>query len=336
MSSESVSMPPPVPETTSVISDLNYRNYDGPMRANVVGWFVVAANSLKLLWSKPWFYVIVGLPVLRYLFAALFIFIVSSLVSNAEFMGGRYPNYINEPEGQRFALRFWSVLCGATNSMLILIVALVAGAGCIAADNRANALIVYLARPITKLDYLFGKWLALFLTLSFVTVMPAVFLYLYCFLSYRNFDFHVNEPWLAPRLLLATLVPPFVHACLLVGISAWSKSGRIVGAVYASVYLLGGLVATAMGNLLYRNDIEKLNIVQRCSISGAIDAITQNIMHVIVPKVPIVIPNQRAFGNVPIFEIPPLMPFLTITLLVCVVSLLAAWWKIRAVEVVRG
>jgi len=51
------------------------------------------------------------------------------------------------------------------NSFSILCIALVVGAGAIAADNRSNALMVYLSKPITKGDYLLGKWMGIFLAI---------------------------------------------------------------------------------------------------------------------------------------------------------------------------
>ena len=45
--------------------------------------------------------------------------------------------------------------------LFLLFIALLAGAGSIANDNRANALLVYLSKPCRKVDYLFGKWAGL-------------------------------------------------------------------------------------------------------------------------------------------------------------------------------
>ena len=308
----------------SSISDLSYRNYDGPLKTRFVRWWIVAQSGLRLTWGQGWFYILAGLPLLRFLLGGFLMYIRSQMAPDL-------PNYMGEPDGQRFALQFWSVLCGETNSILLLIIALVAGAGCIAADNRANALLVYFSKPIGKIDYLVGKWMSVFLTLFGVTAVPTALLYLYSFMSYREDGFLTNEPWLGPRLLLAALVPAVLHASLIVGISAWSKSPRIVSAIYTSLYILGGIVASVVGGILYKNHPEIQNVIQHCSLRGLINGIDQNILHVIVPNLRL----QRGEALVTT-DIPKLWPLLTIVGVLSAGSIVAAWLKIRAVEVVRG
>jgi len=311
-------------EAGSSISDLTYRNYDGPLKTRFVRWWVVAQSGLRLTWGQGWFYILAGLPLFRFLLAGFLMYIRAQL-------GGNLPNYLGEPDGQRFALQFWSVLCGDTNSMLLLIIALVAGGGSIAADNRANALLVYFSKPIGKIDYLVGKWMSIFITLLGVTLFPAALLYVYSLVSYREDGFLTSEPWLGPRLLLAVLVPAVLHSSLIVGISAWSKSPRIVAAIYTSLYILGGIVAFIVGGILYKSNPEIQNVIQHCSLRGLIIGIDQNILHVIVPNIKL----QRG-APVDTVEIPKLWPLLTIAGALIAGSLTAAWMKIRAVEVIRG
>jgi ABC-2 type transport system permease protein len=246
-------------------------------------------------------------------------------------LGAPQQTFMGEPEGQRFALQFWSVLCGDTNSLFMLVIALVAGAGCISADNRANALLVYLSKPIGRIDYIVGKWMGIFLTLMAATLVPTVLLYLFSLVSYIDEDFLKTEPWLCPRLLLAVAVPAVIHASLIVGISAWSKSSRIVSAIYTSLYVLGGVIASICGGILFKNKPEIQNVIQHCSIRGLIIGINQNILHVIVPVI-----RLNRFAPQETVDIPKLWPLLTVAGVLVVGSLVAAWIKIRAVEVVRG
>ena len=308
----------------SSISDLSYRNYDGPLKTRFVRWWVVAQSGLRLTWGRGWFYILAGLPLFRFLMAAFLMYIRNQIAPGL-------PNYADEPEGQRYALQFWSVLCGDTMSMLLLIISLVAGAGCIAADNRANALLVYFSKPISKLDYLVGKWMSIFITLMGVMLFPAALLYTYCLISYREEGFFAADRWLGLHLLLAILVPAILHSSLIVGISAWSKSPRIVAAIYTSLYILGGIVAAIVGGILYKNDPAMQNLIQHFSLRGLIIGIDQNILHVVVP----VFHLQRG-APVETIEIPRLWPLLTIVGVLVAGSLTAAWLKIRAVEVVRG
>jgi ABC-2 type transport system permease protein len=314
-------------ESGSSISDLSYRSYDGPIRARYARWWVVAQSGLRRTWGQWWFYILIALPLIRFLIAGFLMFWKSQL-------GVQMGNYLGEPEGQLYALQFWSVLCGDVNSLFLLIIALVVGAGSISADLQANALLVYFSKPIGKVDYLVGKWMGIFLTIFGVAFIPSALLYLFCVVSYREEGFLTSEPWLGPRLLLATLVPAILHASLIVGISAWSKSPRIVAAIYTSIYIVSGILVTFVGNILFKNSPEMRNVVQHCSLRGLIIGIDQNIMHVVVPVFAGF--RFRRLGGVDVVEIPKLWPLVMIAGGLVVASLTAAWVKIRAVEVVKG
>jgi ABC-2 type transport system permease protein len=314
----------------SSIADLSYRNYDGPLKTRFLRWWVIAQSQLRLTWSRSWFYILAGLPLLRFLLGGFRMYLSSIFAAQ---IGQSTPNFIGEPEGQKYALQFWSVLCGDTNSTMALIITLVIGAGCIAADNQANALLVYFSKPIAKLDYLVGKWVSVFLTLFVITLFPATVLYVFAVVSFRDDGFLTSEPWLGPRLLLSIFVPALIHSSLIVGISAWSKSPRIVGALYAGFYILGGIVAGVIAGIVFKNNPEMQNLVRHCSLLGLINGIAQNIMHVVVPA-PLYF--MRPMREPDVTNIPKLWPLLTIAGTLIAVSLTAAWVKIRAVEVVRG
>ena len=53
-----------------------------------------------------------------------------------------------------------------------------AGAGLIANDRRANALQIYLSKPLTRVEYIFGKLAILATFLLLVTWVPAIVLLL--------------------------------------------------------------------------------------------------------------------------------------------------------------
>ena len=172
------------------------------------------------------------------------------------------------------------------NSFGLLVIALLMGAGSIAADNRANALLVYLSKPITKGDYLLGKWVGLFLTMFIVTLLPALLFYAYCALSYAGDGFFATDKLLILRLLLAAAIPPLIHASVLLGFSAWSKSPSMAGAIYAGLYLVGGIIVGFLGGAMGEKQPAipaRGLLVQHLSLSGVIDGLVQNIYRVDVP-----------------------------------------------------
>ncbi len=63
-------------------------------------------------------------------------------------------------------------------SMILMVLSATFGASLIARDVRHRALLMYFSRSITRVDYLIGKFLALFLFLLFVTLGPGLLLFL--------------------------------------------------------------------------------------------------------------------------------------------------------------
>lgn len=183
-------------------------------------------------------------------------------------------------EKTKYTLTFFQVNSGT--NLLLFIIALTVGSGAISADNKANALLVYLSKPLTKADYLLGKWMGIFFTLFLETFVPSLVLYLYCLTSYLDKGFLKNDPMLFFKMIAAACVPAAMHASLLVGASAWSKAPRIASVFYASLYF-GSLVVTGMVfGIVYRGDFERGQEVLKLSLSGMMDGIQQIIYHITI------------------------------------------------------
>jgi ABC-2 type transport system permease protein len=312
----------------SPIADLSYRNYDGPLRMRAVRWGVVSAAVLRAALRSPVFWIGAGVCLLAYLAQGVGLYFQIQMKQSSLSLDGATP-------AVNFATSFFSAQCGTLTSFGLLIVALRIGAGSIAADNRTNALLVYLSKPITKSDYLLGKWVGLFVTMFLVTLLPALLFYLYCALSYSGDGFFTSDRMLIGRVLLAATVAPLIHASLLIGFSAWSKSPSVAGAVYAGVYLLGGLVAGILGTLMSLSrsgTTARGPLVQHLSISGVIDGLTQNIYRVSLPDM---LRSQNAHAIVS--DPPPaLWALLLLAAFLVAAGIGAARLRIRAVEVVTG
>ena len=73
------------------------------------------------------------------------------------------------------------------------------GAGLIADDRRANALQIYLSKPLTRVEYIAGKLTALMAFLSFVTWLPAMLLLFLQMMFAGSTTFLCGEPVPVPR-----------------------------------------------------------------------------------------------------------------------------------------
>ena len=130
--------------------------------------------------------------------------------------------------------------------VFLFFITLYAGSGLIADDRRANALQLYLSRPITRAQYVGGKLLVLAVLLLAASWMPAMSLLALQVLLAGSVDFIRDNPWLVPGMTLLCVVEALVVSLVMLGLSSLSKSRRFVAVLYAGAIL----VATAMSQVL--------------------------------------------------------------------------------------
>jgi len=113
----------------------------------------------------------------------------------------------------------------------------------------------------------------------------AVLLYLCGWLGLFGDGFPQGEPSLYWRLVLATAIPALVHASLLIGFSAWSKSPRMAAASYAGFCLLSSIISGIIGGVEVRSHHVTNRLIQHLSVTGVIRGLAQSIFHVTLGEV---------------------------------------------------
>ncbi|HEY3779791.1 MAG TPA: ABC transporter permease subunit, partial [Fimbriimonadaceae bacterium] len=227
-----------MPSPASPIADLTYRNYDGPLAPPVYRWWPIAKMSMRMAVKKRAFWVLGVLSGWWFLILSAIFYFAEVTSPNAE------------AEKKFFQTVVWKdqFLDGfARSQIFLLLLALLIGVGAIANDNRANALLVYLSKPTTKLDYLIGKWLGIFIPMMCVVAAPTLLFFAYCALSYRQYGILSDDPWLIVKLLALCPVAAFFHASVSLGISSLFDQGRTAGAIYAGLYFMTFIFTGAIG-----------------------------------------------------------------------------------------
>lgn len=309
------------------IADLTYRTYDGPLHTRAMRWWIVSVSVFRSAVRSPLFWILAALSLLPYVFTGFMLFIESMAPAGTD------PSVMGAaPEGQRFAFRFYESITSQSFFWLLL-VALLVGSRAIAADNRSNALMVYLSKPLTKGDYVFGKWMGVFLTLWSLALAPALLLFLYCLLSFYSDGFLKQEPWLILRIVAATAVPALINTSVLLGFSAWSRSPALAGACYAGAYFASYAIAMAAWGIVHHGDLSEGILMRHCSIPGIAEGLVQHVMGTNLAV--------ASFHRTRMFEqlslAPPSLPVMAIAAAVLIGGgLAAARYRVRAVEVVRG
>lgn len=182
-------------------------------------------------------------------------------------------------------------------------------------DLADNALPILLSHPISRFGYVFGKFIALFASLSAVTWIPCLLLFVYQ--AYSSV-----QPWtrdhlsIAGGVLAGSLIWIGLLSILGLALSSWVK-WRVVatGIIFAAVFVpagVGGIVSAVMRTkwgLLLNLPVMMTELWQR--LLGA--------------------PNSMRPGS----ELPN-TSIAVMLLLACLVSVMMLNARVRAREVVRG
>lgn len=317
------------------ILDLTYRNYDGPLQQKLFTWWAIAKMSMKLGIKKKFFWLMVSLSAYYYfILSAVFYFVDVAQQSLPQGPMGGNP-MAADPVPLIFRNLVWKdqFLNALAGSQLVLfIITLMIGAGSIAGDNKANALLVYLSKPCTKRDYLVGKWFGIFIPLTLITMLPTLVFYGYCALSFQRYGFISQDPMLFLKLLAVSPVAAAFHASLMLGISSLTNQGRIAGTIYAGAFFLTNFftqaIVVARVSAPGRADSTLLTNLFYCSVDGIIQAIYKLIMGTRGSSI------INSPGQLQPPDIPSAPLFLALYFGISALSLWMAWSRVRAVEVV--
>ncbi|PYV09666.1 MAG: hypothetical protein DMG07_22665, partial [Acidobacteria bacterium] len=123
------------------IHDLSYRHWSGEWTSHPYRWWVITRQGIRLLAAKKWFLGLMILSALPFVVRSVILYLVT-VVGNLPMVR------VNA----KFFLDFLN-----QQTSFVLPIAVFAGSGLIASDLKANALQIYLSKPITRRDYLLGK-----------------------------------------------------------------------------------------------------------------------------------------------------------------------------------
>ncbi len=317
----------------SPIADLTYRNYDGPLEPPINRWWAIAKLSMKLSMKKKGFWVWASFSTFWYAILLIIFYVNETLVTSAGPVGQKASIFNTISWKDQFLNAF------NESQLFLFILALLMGAGTIANDNRAKALLVYLSKPCTKLDYVIGKWLGIFVPMTLVTAAPTVIFYFYCLMSYRSYGFWSQDPWLILKLCGMILLPGICYSSISLAISSMFQQGRLAGGVFAGLYFITYFITAAMNGAyvsITMNNNEAPSIVKNlfyCSVDGIQNAMAKILLHT-NGSTQIPIPGQGGQAKFQVPE-PSTLVFVPAFFLICGLSVLIAWSQIRAVEVVR-
>ena len=205
------------------IHDQGYRRYAGSRVPRGQTWLVIATAGLRTFFGKR---ALLGLLLLAWLpfFArALQIYAVANL-PQAKFLA-------LTPETFRQFLQ--------QQQIFAFFITVYVGSGLIANDRRANALQIYLSKPLTRAEYVLGKLAILMAFLLLVTWVPAILLLIVQALFAGSFAFVRDNLYLFPAITLLSLLQVVMVAVSMLALSSLSTNSRFVGILYTALIFFG-------------------------------------------------------------------------------------------------
>jgi len=194
-----------------------YRRREDGVDVRGRAWMVIAAQGLRSLVRKKAFLWLMLLAWIPSIVRGVQIYVAANF-PQASFLavsGRTFRDFLDQQE------------------LFVFFITVYAGSGLIADDIRANALQLYLSRPITRTQYVAGKLATLMTALALVTWVPATVLLILEPMFAGNSTFLRHNLYLIPAISMFALVEISVAAFTMLALSSLSKSRWFVGVLYA-------------------------------------------------------------------------------------------------------
>jgi ABC-2 type transport system permease protein len=212
------------------IHDQGYRHYGGQRALHGRAWWVIARAAILEQVRQRRFLGLMLFAWSLFVMRAVQLY-VASTITQAAFLAP------DEDTFRQFLLQ---------QRVFTFFVTIFAGAGLIANDRAANALQIYLSKPLTRIEYISGKLVALALFLVAVTWVPAMLLVLLQIVFSGSITFITEHLLLIPAITLTSMLQVSLAALTMLALSSLSRSRRFVSMLYAGIVFFMAAMARAL------------------------------------------------------------------------------------------
>ncbi|MEO7274172.1 MAG: ABC transporter permease subunit [Vicinamibacterales bacterium] len=238
------------------IHDQSYRRYGGGKTNPGGAWQVIALAGIKTMLRKRAFLGVLLFAWGPFIARAIQIYVTTNYAQVASAFGVT-------------AQTFRDFL--AQQDFFVFVVTIYVGAGLIANDRRANALQIYLSKPLMRTEYIAGKAAVLFVFLLLVTWVPALLLLFLQVAFNGSFAFLRANLFLFPAITVAAFLQALLATFTMLALSSLSKSSRYVGILYAGIVFFSLAVYNVMFAITGDSSLSWLSIGS--SLSQVVDVI---------------------------------------------------------------
>jgi ABC-2 type transport system permease protein len=211
-----------------------YRRRESGIDLRGGAWAVIAANGLRALVKKRAFLFLMILSWIPVIVRGVQIWAAANVPGMSQIgmlaiSPSTFRDFLNQQEP------------------LVFFITVYVGSGLIADDIRANALQLYLSRPITRTQYVAGKAAILMGALAAVTFVPALLLVMLVPAFAGSMTFLSANMTLIPSILAYSVVQITLATFLILALSSLSKSRWFVAILYAGLAFFTHAVFGVLG-----------------------------------------------------------------------------------------
>jgi ABC-2 type transport system permease protein len=208
------------------IHDQGYRRYGGERAPRGQAWSVITRAGLRTMLARRTFLALLLIAWGPFLFRAVMIYAAYGAASIPQ------ASAYFKPTAETFR-----GLLGPNSieGVLIFLITIYVGSGLIANDRRANALQIYLSKPLSRTEYIFGKLAILMTFLLAVTWVPAMVLLVIQIAFSGSFAFLKDNLFLFPAITIYAFIETALMSLAMLALSSLSKSPRYVAVLYAAL-----------------------------------------------------------------------------------------------------
>ncbi|HUU04600.1 MAG TPA: ABC transporter permease subunit [Patescibacteria group bacterium] len=224
------------------IREKGYRHWEGELKSSHFNWLPITLNGVKTVFKKKYAKLIFSLSA-----STFFVFLAAVYVSTK-------PELKILSELVRLlksdAELFKTFYANGFLIFMLVILSIFSGADLISADLKSKAFPLYFARPLSRSDYLTGKFsIVLFYLLSF-TLVPGILLLLFKMIFTGSLSF-------SPLLLLGIIAFPLIAcvflASLTLALSILSPNTKFIQIAIFLVYMFSNNLAQIL-RAIFKSD----------------------------------------------------------------------------------
>lgn len=216
--------------SSTQIYEQHYRRLDASIPLRNRRWIPIAREGLKALFALRAYLGLIAIAWVPVLIRLVQVYFTTRF-----------------PEARRIVPVDDKLFCDFLGQQIpwMLLMSALAGAGLIANDMRTGGLLLYLSRPLTLTDYIFGKVTILFASLSMVTLVPGLVLFLGARSLAPDVLGDASHLLLIPKIIAFSLVLVLPTTGLVLVMSALARNARFAGLGFFFVFV-GSTVAQAI------------------------------------------------------------------------------------------